>query len=397
MSLELGIGVSAHADVLVAGQEAAKQMVEHLGSERPGLVLVFSSIRFADARVLKGVRSVTGGSPLIGCSDAGGIRVSGASKRAVTVIGLGGEGLTFHTSVTRGLATDPEAAGLRLSRDLNDAVRRPDAKLALLFSDGLTANNSALLRGLVSSGWKLPVVGGAAADDFFFQRTYQFFNDEVLTDAATAAVICGDLRVGVGVRHGWMPLGRPRKVTRAQGHVIYQLDHRPAVSIYEDYLGIKKEELLEDPLAQWAMAYPLGTAIGGQQELLLRDAIRVGKAGSLICTGEIGRGSAVRLMIGGYESALEAAQQAAHDAIEQIGRQRLKGAIVLSSAARQKMLGSEYQGEIDVVRDALGGSGVRMGGFYTYGEFAPLQGAKGKRIVGTNTYHNDSLVILALG
>jgi len=154
---------------------------------------------------------------------------------------------------------------------------------------------------------------------------------------------------------------------------------------------------MEDPLASMTLTYPLGTEVSGQSEYLLRDAIRVGKAGSLICTGEVPQGSDVRLMIGGYESALEAAQQAACDAAEQLGGLRAQGALVFASVARQKMLGSEFQGEIDVIRDALGGSGVRLGGFYSYGELAPASrragGARGRGAL----FHNESVVVLALG
>ena len=76
MSLEIGIGVSSQADVSAAGQEAAEQVMSHLADRRPDLVFVFSSIRFADPRMLKAVRSVTGQAPLIGCTDAGGIMTS---------------------------------------------------------------------------------------------------------------------------------------------------------------------------------------------------------------------------------------------------------------------------------------------------------------------------------
>ncbi len=59
MNLEIGVGSSSQADVYAAGQEAAEQVVSHLAGRRPDLVLVFSSIRFADPRMLKAVRSMT--------------------------------------------------------------------------------------------------------------------------------------------------------------------------------------------------------------------------------------------------------------------------------------------------------------------------------------------------
>ena len=47
MSIEMGIGFSAHADVLSAGKQAAEHALSHLAGKRPDLTLVFSSIRFA--------------------------------------------------------------------------------------------------------------------------------------------------------------------------------------------------------------------------------------------------------------------------------------------------------------------------------------------------------------
>jgi len=234
----------------------------------------------------------------------------------------------------------------------------------------------------------VPVIGGSAGDDFYFQRTFQFYNDDVLTDSIPGALFCGDIDIGIGVRHGWVPLGRPRRVTRSRGDVIYQLDDQAAVSIYEKYLGASRLTLMQQPLAHLAITYPLGISMEGPSEYLLRGAFRIGDHGSLICSGDCPEGSWVRLMIGGYESALAAARDAALQAMRAVGVNVLKGALIFSGVGRQKLLGGEGQGEIDVIRDSLGGAGVRLGGFYGYGEQAPRES--------TNTFHNDSVVVMTL-
>jgi hypothetical protein len=385
MGIEMGVGCSSHADVFAAGQEAAAQAVSNLARQQPDLVLVFCSMRFADPRMLRAVRSATGNAPLVGCTDAGGIVTSGPRRRSITVIGLVADKGAFVTGIERNISLRPRESGMRLSEYLlRQAQQVP--RCLMNFPDGLSTNGSELIAGIQKPlGKEVRVTGASAADDLFFQKTFQFYNDEIATDSVPGVLFCGDLRVGIGVRHGWVPVGRSRKVTRASGHIIYQLDGRPAVSIYEDYLGLKREELMQDPLTNVTLTYPLGTEIRGRGEYLLRDPIRVGRAGSLVCTGEIPQGAEVRLMIGGYESALEAAQQSACDAVDQLGRRRLQGALIFCSVARQKMLGSEFQGEIDVVRDALGGTGVRLGGFYSYGEMA------------SDHFHNESIVVVALG
>jgi len=393
----MGVGVSSDAEVSIAGQEAAEQVLAHLAGRKPDLVLVFSSIRFADPRMLRAIRAVTGNAPLVGCTDAGGIVTAGPKRRSVTVIGLISKDCTFVTSVERQISQRPRASGVRFANALMDQAKQ-DPGCVLVFPDGLTASGSEVLCGIQERmGPHALIAGATAADDLYYQKTFQFYNEEILTDSVAGAMICGDVKVGVGVRHGWVPVGRPRRVTRASGHVVYQLDHRPAISIYEDYLGLKRGELMQDTLANVTLTYPLGTEIRGGTEYLLREAIRVGRAGSLICTGNVEQGSDVRLMIGGYESALEAAQQAACDAVDQLGQARLKGALVFCSVARQKMLGSEFQGEIDVIRDALGGAGVRLGGFYSYGELAPAAQTYGRAQKSTPLFHNESVVVVAFG
>ena len=397
MSVKMGVGVSSQADVVAAGHEAAGEVISHLGGRRPDLVFVFCSIRFANPRMLKAVRSVTGEAPLVGCTDAGGIITAGPKRRSVTVIGLLMKDCACVTAIELHLSIAPRAAGERLAAALmrqaglagREALRDP--RCVLVFPDGLTASGSEVLSGIDKKlAPNVLVAGAMAADDLFFQRTFQFYNDEILTDSLPGVLLCGDLKVGIGVRHGWVPVGRPRRVTRSSGNVVYQLDRRPAVSIYEDYLGLKRAELTQESLASVTLTYPLGTEVPGQPEYLLRDAIRVGQAGSLICTGDILQGSDVRLMIGGYESALEAAQQAACDATDQLKGARLTGALVFCSVARQKMLGSEFQGEIDVIRDALGGAGVRLGGFYSYGELASASQSR-------PVFQSESVVVVAFG
>ena len=172
------------------------------------------------------------------------------------------------------------------------------------------------------------------------------------------ALFCGDIHVGVGVA---ARLGTRRPASARHpvgGPFVYQLDDRPAVSIYEDFLGLKREELMQEPLANVTLTYPLGTEIKGQAEYLSarRDPCRA--AGSLICTGNVAEGSEVRLMIGGYESALEAAQQAACDAVDRLGDGHVKGALVSSAAWRaRKCSGANFRERSTLFADALGGSG----------------------------------------
>lgn len=205
--------------------------------------------------------------------------------------------------------------------------------------------------------------------------------------------------MGAGVRHGWVPIGMPMKVTKAEGAVLHELDGRPAISIYEDYFGQEAEELRKEPLARLAITYPLGLKIPEyQEEYLIRDPITVGADGSITCAAEIPQGSEVRLMIGSKEKAVEAAEDAARHLMKEfeIDHARPKFVLMFNCIAREKLFAQKANDEIQAVMEIIGHD-VPLLGFYTYGEQAPL-GGEVRNIEKCDTrFYNETVVIFAVG
>src|SRR3989442_836367 len=168
MSIRVAVGASSDPDPFRAGQEAVQKALENDPISKPDLTLVFSSIRYANEQLLKGIHSVTGSTPLVGCTDAGGITQNGPNRRAVTVMLMQSDEIEFVTGLGRGLGDDAMAAGRRLAEDLNRNSRSSKPmRVAMMFPDGLRGNGADVVRGLQEGmGTELPVVGGAAGDDF---------------------------------------------------------------------------------------------------------------------------------------------------------------------------------------------------------------------------------------
>ena len=57
----------------------------------------------------------------------------------------------------------------------------------------------------------------------------------------------GNFDVGTGVRSGWVPAGAPRRVTRAQGNVVYEFDGE----YWNDELKDYRFTLLHDWFSPW--------------------------------------------------------------------------------------------------------------------------------------------------
>lgn len=348
---------------------------------------------------MRGVRDAAGTASLIGCSTAGEITNEGPSQKSVGVLAIRSDSLVFYTGVGANIKSGAREAGQAVAREVKDKAQKP-LRAFVMLPDVLTGNGADIVRGVSDVlGPHFPIVGGAAGDDFLFEKTYQYRDGEVVSGAVAGVGITGDFTMGIGVRHGWVPIGMPMKVTKAEGAILHELDGKPAISIYEDYFGERAEELRREALARLAITYPLGLKIPEyQEEYLIRDPITVDEKGSITCAAEIPEGSEVRLMIGSKEKAVEAAEDAARHLMNEfeVDKTKPKFVLMFNCIAREKLFAQKANDEIQAVLQIIGHD-VPLLGFYTYGEQAPLGGEVRNAEKCDSRFHNETMVMFAVG
>lgn len=390
--IKAGVGRSNNPDALKAGTEAAKQALSQAGN-KADLMIVFSTVAYDQKKMLDGVRYVSRGIPLVGCSTSGEITSEGPVSKHVAVMALNSDQIEFTIGIGEGTDQDSFSAGREAARAVSK--ERKDLSLFLMLLDGLAENGAAAVRGIQDVlGRNFPIMGGSAGDDFMFKKTYQYYNGQVLSNCVIGVGFSGEFSFGVGVRHGWEPIGLPMKVTKAKGAKLIEVNNRPALSIYEDYFGKKVEELIKEPIARMAYTYPLGMSVEGSDELLIRDVVIANEKGEITCAAEITEGSEIRLMLGDPEKAIQAAKEAAQGALTQLKGAKPKVVFVFDCMARNKLLGPRIGEEIVAIQNVLGKE-VPLIGFYTYGEQAPLGGVLGPECF--SVFHNETMTLLALG
>ena len=142
MATRMATGVGKGA-AWECGRSAAEAALAELGGNaRPDLVVVFASPHHDHGEVLKGVRTVTGAAPLIGCSSAGEFTEKGVLSGSVVVSVVSSDSMRFTVGCGRRLKES-------LSRAVAEAVTdfrgsSPEAfraglvhRTILLFTDGL--------------------------------------------------------------------------------------------------------------------------------------------------------------------------------------------------------------------------------------------------------------------
>lgn len=393
MATYVGVGTSKKPDSFSAGREAIKLAYAQMRQDRADLLILFTSTAYNLPELLNGINPSDKETGLIGCTTAGEITSLGPEKNSVAVMAIKSDNIKFSMGLGKNISKDARLAGQEAVH-MASKIKQPLRQVLIMLPDGLTGNGTDIVRGAQDVlGTSFSIVGGSAGDDFHFQKTYQFFNQHILNDSVPCALFSGEGSFGIGIGHGWNPIGKIRRVTKSWSNVILELDHQPAVSIYEDYFGKDASELKKEPLARMAITYPLGMKLEGENEYLIRDAMSVSEEGGLNCAAEVPEGSEVRLMVGSKEDAISAARLAAKQAKESLKNSPPKAAIIFNCIARSKLLGRRSKEEIDTIREVLG-IDIPIIGFYTYGEQAPLSNKIRK---GCSFFHNETVVILAFG
>lgn len=360
---------------------------------RADAVFVFGAIKYDQQRMIDGINSKVKDAVLVGCSTDGEIVTDGYMEDSVSLMVLNSDEFSF--SVGYGLNAHQDAQ--KTAQDaINMALGHLEGKspsICFLFGDGTKANGVDLIEGAKTVlGKKFHIVGGLAGDGFKFEKTYQYCNNQVITNGGVSLLINGDITVATGVKHGWTSIGRERIVTKAQGNVVYGLDGESVFKIYEDYLGERADEL-----PGVAFEFPFGIIDKNKQEYL-RCPVGIDKElGTITFAGEVPVGAIVRMTTGTTIDAIKAAREASEHALSGLGQGVTPAAIfIFDCCARKKVFGRRTQKEIDAIQGVLGEK-VPMIGFYTYGEIAPVVEGTGTGTIGTSAFHNLTDAIVVFG
>lgn len=363
-----------------------KALVNKLGCP-PQVCWLFCSPDIDMMALLSGISDAVETDKILGCTTDGEISCQGIDTGSAVLGGMISDRITFHIASVDFIRGRNEQAGLELAK------RLPGQTVYVqLFSDGITGNGCALLRGMASVlGEDIPISGGTAGDNGQFRKTFQFAGTRVLTDSAVAVGFTGTPHIGTGIRSGWTPIGLPKKVTRASGNILYELNHEPALKVFERFLGKHAQKL-----PAIGVEYPLGLIghwgdVGDENYHLLRATMSVNRdEGAIIFAGEIPEGAMVSLTCGDTASLLEAATTAAQLAKVELAPHEPEMIFCYSCMARKIVLGRRTSEEIQCIRNEIGNE-VPIIGFYSYGEYCRV------RCGGPSFLHNETITISVLG
>ncbi len=351
------------------------------------LVLAFCAPRFdANPAPLQQIAAAFPRSWVAGCSSAGEISGTSVQDRSVSLAVARFE----HTRLRQAFAAvsssaDSFAAGVELAAQLPGQLDDEPLRAVFLLSDGISVNGSSLVEGLSSH---LPagvvLTGGMSGDGDRFYRTWVLRGEQAAPGHICAIGFYGHrLRIGHGCEGGWSDFGPERRITRAEGNVLYELDGKPVLELYKNYLGERAQGL-----PGTALLFPLAVRRDSESgDAIVRTVLSVDEARqSLTFAGDLPAGGVARLMRANTDKLIDSAGNAARAA--SVGASDVNDALVISVSCvgRRLVLGERCEEEVEAVAENSPCRSAHVG-FYSYGEISPAWPG------GASDLHNQTMTV----
>lgn len=348
------------------------------------LILMFGSTEFLNhLEPFEQLKQAFPSAQFLGCSSSGEIYQDEVLDDTLTVAIIHFHHTrlkTAHRSLTD--SGESEMIGRSLAKELNGH----ELKSVFVLSEGLNVNGSHLVQGFnehLKQGVSLS--GGLAGDADRFSKTWTLKNGLPTNNCVTAIGFYGNaIEMGYGSQGGWDPFGLERTITKSQDNVVYEIDDKPALDLYKEYLGDRAKEL---PAS--ALLFPLAISPENGADKIVRTILAIDeKQKSLTFAGNVPQGWHAQLMTANVDRLIDGAILAGQHAAFDPSNDEPVLSIAISCVGRRLVLGERADEEVEGVLSML--DNAQQIGFYSYGEISPLHQAHQCDL------HNQTMTITTL-
>lgn len=178
------------------------------------------------------------------------------------------------------------------------------------------------------------------------------------------------LKFGYAASLGWKSYGLIRKITKSSGENLYELDGKPALDLYKEFLGPFASEL-----PHIGLIYPMSIWENKDrpQDALARTIRNINEAEkSVIFAGDVPEGYYSQFMITNHKLLVGGATASAQGVLSALQDMKPQLALLMTCISRRLIMKQRMEEEIEAVANVLGNETAYIG-FYTAGEISPLR------------------------
>ncbi len=240
-------GISFAVSYAAEPCRAVAELYQNLDCDDQAFVLIFASPDYPRDALAQALSQVFMQCPVIGCTTAGEITPEGYETGSLTGVAFPKRHFRIATTLFSDLKRFSVDAGARATRCMVSRLGQTEGwrRLAILFADGLSRQEDALLSAFEPCLAPIPLVGGSAGDGMAFGETFILADGVFHDNAALLALI----ETNYGFKEIRFDHYRPTDirmvVTEAQSaeRLVSELNAEPATQEYARLIGVRPEEL----------------------------------------------------------------------------------------------------------------------------------------------------------
>lgn len=382
----LRAAVAHSEDVILseAVKDICRQIHAKMKDTVPQAGILFCSLDFDHAYILSQIGAAFPSIELAGCTTDGEMSSDiGFSEDSIVFMAFASDRSEIHAGAGKNL----NAGGLEAGREaalsaLGKCADQHQSKFAIVLSDPMNAGVSEVSKGIGEVlGENFPLIGGASAAHSKLRTTFQFYNNEILTDSVVLLLFSGPVTFSFGIQGGHSAIGGKEKITASTKNVLYTIGDEPALEYFRRYIG-ENYDLF--------MNYCMAIFEEGSDTFFVRSApFHDAQNGTVTLNGVVSEGSYIQIGTADKETCAESCRASIRMALAQYTGKRPAAALHISCAGRRKMLGTQAVIEAQISKRFL--RGIPSAGFYAYGELCPLVSG------GKSMFHGTTFVTLLIG
>jgi len=383
---------------MVNSRNAISECMESaLGSDKTcDLVIINASIGHDYQALVDQVRALAPTARVVGASCCGIVGSEGVSEsmKDVAIMAVRGKELAVaHVDGINGENAFDKAVELGLQLK----AAQPGINMINFLASGIDIANDRCIAGLESVfGPEVTIFGATSSDNMRGVVSYQMVDNQVFEHAAWAVGFADpSLRVETQATHGFLAVGTPMTVTKAEGTRIIELDGKPAWQEYTAKLGLDPvEATCGDSIPVGALAEQLSPELAAEygNPHILRVVTKRDPNGTMHYATEIKVGTKLWLTVRDEDRIFSDMDRMMEQMTARAGGRKPVAVFHADCLARGRFLFNRVMKEELVSRMqfplSTDGAPPPWLGMYGFGEFA--------RLGGKNTYHNYTTAIYAI-
>lgn len=286
------------------------------------------------------------GIQLTGCSSSGEICNDKFVEHTFSALLMEMNTADFDVAYISGNGYDYFEPGKKLGEIAKSKFENP---AIIVYSGGIGIDGESIVKGIKSEFDKeIPIYGGQGADHFKYVKVSTYTHEGTYESGISALIINTD-KIDVGGRaySGWNDLGKTHQITKSDKNIVYEIDGKPALDLFNKYFPSISYKQQEDSEKLFTIPgiYPLKVRRENGAEFLRSGMIYDFENKALILAGGVQEGDKFKFCPTPSFDVVETTINQFQELAQQEGD--VDAVIINSCAGRHYAFGPMFEDEVE--------------------------------------------------